>query len=310
MQINPITEMKADLTVAKVLQRDLHSALKDKQKAVRDFYVAKEKSETTACEPAPPVPPPPPRSTIADQEKEQQLLQMAKARYQDYKDVAIFANELGLRAGIVYLALKHHGFIKQNETTEYRVLDAYYKSNGNLREITEQTQLTVWICSQTLQKLGIAPNWASYKERGELGSYTQGGWAEEEFKRLVPSAVDMNMQYRMNNPRFDFIVNEKEIDVKFSTKRQTRGNNWQYVFRYNPDNLPDFFCLFCSLDKSEDNKAIPSGYRILLIPKEILPSNKKQLVITATEGNERAASAMYWDFEVQPAALSAMLGEL
>ncbi|MGQ0285808.1 riboflavin synthase subunit alpha [Pasteurellaceae bacterium 22721_9_1] len=300
--LNPITEMKSQITTAKVLQRDLRATLKEKQKAVENFYVAKEKAEAIPPQPKPePIKidtPPPPKRIITDQTKEKALLKMAKEQYQNYADVAKFAETLNLRAGVVYLVLKHHGFIKQNETTQYRVLDAYYKYNGNLKAITEETGLTVWICARTLQELGLSPNWASYKNRAE--STNKGDWAEEEFRRLVPGALDMNMQYQMNNPLFDFIVNDKTVDVKMSTVGKNK-NSYQIRIRHTKDGeLPDFFCLFLMIDKDK--------YNILLIPKEILPDNQTQLNIVSK--GTPANSSMYWDFEVQPSALAAMLGDI
>ncbi|MFK5041539.1 hypothetical protein ACI3P4_11670 [Glaesserella parasuis] len=47
------------------------------------------------------------RRIIADKDKEQQLLKMAKEHYTSYADVAKFADALNLRAGIVYLTLKY-----------------------------------------------------------------------------------------------------------------------------------------------------------------------------------------------------------
>lgn len=243
---------------------------------------------------------------IADNEKEQQLLQMAKDRYQSYQDIAMFAKALDLRPGIVYLTLKHHSFIKQNETTEYRVLDAYYRNNGNLKAITEEVKLNVWLCAKTIEKLGLPPNWASYKERADSGKV--GDWAEEEFRRLVPGALDMNMQYQMNNPLFDFIVNGKTVDVKSSNLRVNR-TSLQYSVRirnHSDSEMPDFFCLF--LIKERNKEAKEGNYHILLIPKEVLPS--KNISISIVPKNTEANSAMYWDFEVEPAALAAMLDDI
>lgn len=248
------------------------------------------------------------RRIIADETKEQQLLRFAKIRYRSYKDIAVFAEECGLKLGIVYHTLKYHNFIQQNETTEYRVLDAYYQCNGNLRGIVEMTGLGVWICAKTLENLGFSPNWQSYREIYQANSTPAGGWAEQEFKRLVPAAVDMNNHYRMNNPRFDFLFKDKEIDVKFSTLRKTKGSNYQYSFRYKPDEMPDFFCFFIAAISAEELKSqTPNEYKILLIPSDALPPNRDALNINHDRNNKKALSRIYWDFEVAPAALESFL---
>lgn len=241
-----------------------------------------------------------------DENKEQLLLIMAKEHYKNYLDVNKFATELSLKPGYVYLTLKHHSFIKQNETTQYRVLDAYYQHNGNLRAITEAVGLSVWVVAKTLEELGLSPNWANYKAQAE--SSLKGDVAEEEFRRLVPSAVDMNRQYARNNAVFDFIVGGKTVDVKLSTLVKSGKNFYQYAFKVRrtveDNNLPDFFCLFCVIDKTkpfgEDN------YSILLIPKEVIPSGNMKIAIVPKGGT--ANSSMYWDFEVEPTVLASILG--
>ena len=40
------------------------------------------------------------RRIIADETKEQQLLHLAQTQYQSYKDIAVFAEECGLKPGI------------------------------------------------------------------------------------------------------------------------------------------------------------------------------------------------------------------
>lgn len=246
-------------------------------------------------------------SFIDDAEKEVQLLKIAKERYKNYADVKVLAQELGLPAGKVYLTLKAHSFISQNETTEYRVLDAYYKYNGNLKAIQEETGLTVWICAQTIKNLGLSPNWVSYKNRAVGGK--QGDWAEEEFRRLVPDALDMNMQYQMNNPIFDFIVNGKTVDVKsslMSERARCKGYSF-FVRKYDTAPLPDFFCVFCVKDRDRPYNE-GGNYHILLIPKEIIPDGKNRINFVGK--GSKATSSFYWDFEVHPVALEATLSAI
>lgn len=308
--LSPITEMKAEITTAKVIQRDLQQTLEEKKKSIRKFYSTKEKVETPTIkqeslnqnkspknylEPQK-------RQIIADKDKEQQLLKMAKEHYESYEDVAKFAKALNLRPGVVYLTLKYHNFIKQNETTQYRVLDSYYSNNGNMKGITIDTGLSVWVVANTLKQLGLSPNWATYKDRAESGK--QGDWAEEEFRRLVPSAVDMNKYYQNNNAVFDFIVNEKTIDVKSTTL--VRDEQYFLKIRRTADDedLPDFFCVFCVKDRHKPLSE-QGNYHVLLIPKEVLPSNRVK--ISFVPKHRKANSTMYWDFEVEPATLSAFL---
>lgn len=237
-----------------------------------------------------------------------ELLSLAKHEYQDIHDVRRFADRLHIRPGIVYNTLKEHGFIRQNETTEYRVVNAYFEFGGNLKAIADTTKLPVWICAKTLEKFKYPTNWHQYKADSETANL--GEWAENEFKRLVPQSLDMNRQYQPNNPIFDFFVGDKRIDVKCSGKRISR-NSRSYNFRYDPAELPDYFCLFAIPQECADiEQGKVNEYHVFLFPSEILPSNKTSFRMTTDKYNPKATSRIYWDFEVQPAALSAILGAL
>lgn len=102
------------------------------------------------------------------------------------------------------------------------------------------------------------------------------------------------------------MVNGKTVDVKSSKLRVESRGRPHYGFRLRSskgEELPDFICLFCILDNDKPNQQ--GNYRILLLPKEVLPDGTN---IHLSTPDSRAISAMYWDFEVQPAALAAMLG--
>lgn len=72
---------------------------------------------------------------IQQQERETQILNWAKENYKDYHDIQICAEKLNIRAGAVYTVLKTHNFIKHADTTEHRVMSAYFKHNGRLAAI-------------------------------------------------------------------------------------------------------------------------------------------------------------------------------
>lgn len=104
---------------------------------------------------------------------------------------------MNIRAGAVYVVLKAHNFIKHADTTEHRVMTAYFKHNGKLAAITEETGLTVWIVAKTIENLGYSPRRQEYRDSRYITGSGRGGiGAEEQFKRLVPDAVDMNEEIR------------------------------------------------------------------------------------------------------------------
>lgn len=246
-------------------------------------------------------------NVMHDTEKERALLKLAKAEYECYQDVAKFAKMLNLKPGIVYLTLKRHNFIQQNETTQYRVLDSYYRNNGNLKAITIDVGLSVWLCAKTLEQLGLSPNWNSYRDSfTRQGVNAQGASGEEEFKRLVPYAVDMNGQYQANNPVFDFLVGETTVDVKTGKlRRHPRSNSGWYEFKILSQELPDFYAFFALKDSEKPLSA--GNYHLFLIPSAVIPERISSVRIG--EITERHRNP-YWDFEIEPAALSVILEEV
>ncbi|MDY5847587.1 hypothetical protein [Actinobacillus porcinus] len=242
---------------------------------------------------------------IQQQERETQILNWAKENYKDYHDIQICAEKLNIRAGAVYTVLKTHNFIKHADTTEHRVMSAYFKHNGRLAAITEETGLTVWIVAKTIENLGYPPRWQEYREsRYVTGSGRGGIGAEEQFKRLVPDAVDMNEEFRDGYPDYDFIINNQTVDVKELSIIHPKGRGYEYFeLKCYGETQPDFYCAFLCHDK--ENR-LNGQYDILLIPTAVIPRNKKTIAINADKNTD---SYQFWyQFQVDPNALAYMLG--
>ncbi|MBS9781750.1 MAG: hypothetical protein KGV56_04580, partial [Gammaproteobacteria bacterium] len=68
-------------------------------------------------------------------------------------------------------------------------------------------------------------------------------------------------------------------------------------------NRADFYCLFLCYDRE---KRVEGDYVVLLIPKDALPDESKQMRISL---NPKAPSHQLWfQFQVEPIALPYMLG--
>ncbi|OOF52742.1 hypothetical protein [Rodentibacter trehalosifermentans] len=246
-----------------------------------------------------------------DDPRERIILNWAKEHYKGYTSINTFPfhqydMKPKITAGVVYLCLKKHSFIQQNETTEYRVMDAYFRFNGNLLFMCEDLGLGVWIVAKTVEKLGYPPRWHEYRESRYITRSSSGTSAEMKFKQLVPDAVDMNENYRENNPIFDFIVNEKTVDVKELTAISRKYNKQQYYdfkFPKNEEERADFYCLFLCHDKQARMKG---SFDVLLIPQEALPMNKGQTQISVSETAN--SHKFFYQFQVDPTSLAYMLG--
>lgn len=310
-------ETQTEIIVGQALTQQLKqvSRLDAMKKSVNTFIQRKEKVSTGQVlkqsipektkEMLSDVPPP----ALPPKEIEEKILAWAKTHYQTISDIKACADEIAVSAGKVYHTLKHHSFIKQNETTEYRVLSGYFKHNGRLADITKETGLSVWIVAKTIEKLGYSPKWQEYRHSRYATKTTIGIEAEAEFKKLVPEALDANEELRENMPSFDFIINEKTVDVKESALTETRGSNvWRFRIPALIADRADLYCFFLCYNRE---KRLKGEYDIILVPKEVIPectrnqSRYRNLNIVPDPKTENYQ--FYYQFKVEPEHLAYML---
>ncbi|AZI13589.1 hypothetical protein ACU6T4_07515 [Avibacterium paragallinarum] len=308
-------ETQTELIVGQVLTQQIkqQTRLDSMRKSVSNYLQRKE-----VAPPTPAVEPFPkkekttkPACQSLPQEMENAIIAWAKCHYNGIDDIKRCATETGIATGKVYHTLKHHSFIQQNETTEYRVLNGYFKHNGRLADITEETGLSVWIVAKTIEKLGYSPKWQEYRDSRYVTKTSSGIGAEAKFKELVPSALDANEELRENMPGYDFIINEKTVDVKesilYSVPRK-KEKSWRFYIPALLEDRADFYCFFCLHDREERTNG---AYDLLLLPKEVLPecpnnkSGKRQVWIGANQ--QLDSHQFYFQFKVDPVALSYML---
>jgi|GEM_PF-795884 riboflavin synthase, alpha subunit len=317
MKISPISEMKTELVMANVLSQEIKqksSRLSKMRESLNEYHERQSNSlEVTPTDKTQNKPLIQASSNEINEYdvREKIIIDWAKVHYKDIQSIHQFPyNQHKLKSkitpGVVYLCLKKHSFIKQNETTEYRVMDSYFRFNGNLQWMCEELGLTVWVVAKTVEKLGYSPRWHQYRESRYVTRASSGTNAEEKFKQLVPDAIDMNEDYRENNPCFDFIVNGKTIDVKELTKitrKETLQSFYDFKLHKLDEDRADYYCLFLCLDK---DKRIRGPFDIILIPKEALPNNKSQMKISTSKTSN--SHRFFYQFQVDPASLAHMLG--
>lgn len=121
--------------------------------------------------------------------------------------------------------------------------------------------------------------------------------AEVEFKRLVPTAKDMNSV--SFQAKYDFEVDGLKVDVKASMPRQLAkkypAKSWAFSFK-KQSLLCDFICCFCM----GEDRAIK---RVLLVPKEFFEG--LQTVSVSCGGLSK-----WLEYEIQPEELAAFFSSL
>lgn len=138
-----------------------------------------------------------------------------------------------------------------------------YKQCGNFREAVRRSGLPAYVAHIKLIGSGVL----KLGDRVRYGSKASilGAKAEELFAKYVPTAIEANKLYRMNNPGFDFEYKGLTIDVKYSSLRNnSKAPRRQYSVRCKGDR--DFIVAFLEREPgSELEEPI-----ILLIPYGML----------------------------------------
>lgn len=182
--------------------------------------------------------------------------------------------------------------IEKKPYTKAGLIDAY-KRHGKIKPACEETGCPPYIAFIWLRREGLlnGEDRESYGTNGQR----QGRAAELEFQRLVPDAMDCNAHISDNHPGHDFIYGGVRIDVKFSTI--TARGCWLFNPNRGHGEPPDFYVLFAT-----EGKSLEDGYRCFVFPRE--------MVLDKTVVQFRPdVPHHWWDFEVKPEALAAVLHE-
>lgn len=142
------------------------------------------------------------------------------------------------------------------------IVDIYMEC-GDFKEAVRRSGLPAYVAHIKLLGSGVL----KIKDKIEYGSKAMmlGGKAEELFQKYVPTAIDANKLYRMNNPGFDFEYKGLTIDVKYSSLRGKRkAPHRQWGFRCKGDR--DFIVAFL---EREPNSELDEPI-ILIIPYGML----------------------------------------
>ena len=127
-----------------------------------------------------------------------------------------------------------------------------------------------------------------------------GTIGEELFSRLLPEAVDVNLDISMHNPNYDFLLGKLRIDIKTSAGINPRGRDKSTVFRFRCPNKfdCDVFILFVKTDPEADQFDSAAYTHCLVIPSIFLFGNRQvELNSLAFSGRKTAWSEFLMPIE-------------
>lgn len=175
--------------------------------------------------------------------------------------------------------------------TKDRVLEVY-RQHGSIRAVTDETGCPPYTAFMWIKKAGIMKTVDSVRYGTQASR--NGGAAEQEFKRLVPSAMAANEHLSKNCPSFDFDVNGWLVDVKFTSFN--RNGRFCFHTAGSKDLRPDFYCVFACRKGS-----IVTGYRILLIPEQMVQNSHNFAFRDGDTSDDEV-----WLYEINPTDLASV----
>lgn len=135
-----------------------------------------------------------------------------------------------------------------------------FKSNNDFQKTVMESRIPAYVLFMHFLKRGLINKHSHIEFASE--SMKKGVAAEELFQKLVPKAVDINSNFKMNNPAYDFVYNGLTIDVKYSSFLTRNGNEY-WSFR---NSEADIIVAFLERKKGSE---LNNPY-ILFIPTRII----------------------------------------
>ena len=144
-----------------------------------------------------------------------------------------------------------------------------YKINNDFQKTVTISKIPAYILFMHFLKRGLI----NKKDHIQFASKSmqKGIKAEELFQKLVPKAVDVNRNFKMNNPEYDFMYNGLTIDIKYSSVL-TKKNRDYWSIR---NSKADIIVAFLENGKSKELE----NPHILFIPSAIM-RNMEHIHIT------------------------------
>lgn len=192
----------------------------------------------------------------------------------------------------------------ENKKSKSELLVESYKKYKCFKKACFDAQLSALVGYKIL-KMSKHFNIDDRLTMGTAGSRL-GAKYEKEFMRLVPKAIPIN-ELRLNNPKFDFIINDFTVDVKASSLIKRTRKNGDTYFEWHikmvrgkaeQEKGAQFYAVFCVHDDNED-------YDIYLIPSELFIGVAGGSI---KQGMEKESD--WWDFRIEPSELAQFFDDL
>lgn len=140
-----------------------------------------------------------------------------------------------------------------------------FMSNNDFQKTVMESKIPAYILFMHFLKRGLINKNSHIEFASE--NMKKGIAAEKLFQKIVPEAVDINSNFKMNNPDYDFTYNGLTIDVKYSSLLERRGcEYWNFK-----NSKADVIIAFLEREKESE---LNDPY-ILFIPMGIVVGVKK-----------------------------------
>ena len=140
-----------------------------------------------------------------------------------------------------------------------------FMSNKDFQKTVMESKIPAYILYMHFLKRGLITKSSHIEFASE--NMKKGIEAEKLFQKIVPEAVDINSNFKMNNPDFDFTYDGLTIDVKYSSLLERKGcEYWNFK-----NSKADVIIAFLERKKESE---LNDPY-ILFIPTEVMAGVKK-----------------------------------
>ena len=164
-----------------------------------------------------------------------------------------------------------------------------FMSNNDFQKTVIESKIPAYILFMHFLKRGLINKHSNIEFASQ--NMKKGIAAEKLFQKIVLEAVDINSNFRMNNPDYDFTYNGLTIDVKYSSLLERSGcEYWNFK-----NSKADVIIAFLEREKGSE---LDKPY-MLFIPTEVMAGVKKFHVTKA--GN------YFNSFRIQETECSEML---
>ena len=180
-----------------------------------------------------------------------------------------------------------------------------YDSGENTYNICTDLKIPFYVAFMWLKKSGREVKENAINTLSETQKV--GFFGERLFKKYVPNAVNINAQFKINHPSWDFEYNYLKIDVKTSRPKWNKQGVACWQFGHMKDRIDELIYILFLLPDHPDEKIElddidENDVGCLFIPSALLEDGKKDLFFHEEKGFDK-----YGDFMIELSELQTHL---